>query len=362
MERIWWNQVPNALKFFNRIADNLAQEKSVVFISSHHLPWENYFFSQIKETFREHSASKNIEELSDIENPGEYLLAEYCKREKRALYRPSKGYAKFFAENDDIVLHERVFILRINQTDLLVSWMDFVSDYIKERGKEKSKAVFLIECVTDKKISNKKGLPVISFDDHIGDYDRFIFCMLSSSCINENDIIRSYLSELAANISGNDIELCEKVLKDYRNFLLDSYQTIKDIVTGSLKDDGSKYAFEKNQRDVKHDIWLSQVKIIYPILENYRETFVKENRYSIEKNLPISSSSGEKYNQPEDVELGTLRFLADNRRIIISTDEYYKLKAYTEARNRLSHLDVLSFDEIKNLLLPKPKTIFTSFT
>ena len=75
-------------------------------------------------------------------------------------------------------------------------------------------------------------------------------------------------------------------------------------------------------------------------------------RYSlaIAKQLPIQSSYGEKYEDPKDVELGTLSYMAGMGYITLNNSEYMKLKKYKEARNRLSHLSQLSINEIKDLL------------
>ena len=78
--------------------------------------------------------------------------------------------------------------------------------------------------------------------------------------------------------------------------------------------------------------------------------FVKKYNTAISKGLPITSAFGEVYRDPKDVELGTLVFMVDNGEVKISNKEYNKLKLYKDARNRLSHLSVLSMEEIQMLL------------
>ncbi len=97
---------------------------------------------------------------------------------------------------------------------------------------------------------------------------------------------------------------------------------------------------------VEHCIWLAQIKTIYPKIEEYRENFVQKYFDRIALQLPISAPYGEVYTEPKDVELGTLSYMAGNGNLSLSTSAYDKLKAYKEARNKLSHLNTLSIQEI----------------
>ena len=82
----------------------------------------------------------------------------------------------------------------------------------------------------------------------------------------------------------------------------------------------------------------------------FREGFVKKHRRDISRNLPISSSSGEIYSAPEDVELGTLRFLADNWKITLTAEERGALILHTQARNDLSHLKSIDISDVRKIL------------
>ena len=343
MERIWWEQVPNARVFADSIFDAVSEEKNIVVISKNGLPWNEYFFDNLIDRFKQNNSSKGVEKLSDINNPGEFLLRKYCKSEKQAEYRPSKSFAKFFADSEDIVIHDRLFVVRLGDDSLLKPWMTFVAEYAKERGNNKNQASFLIECSTNKVVGSKKGIDVKSLDETIGEYDRFVFCMLASSSVKENGSIKKYLSELISNVIGNNVELCEKIINDYQRFLSSPFSFVCESV-----DDPS--LFLKTEDDVAHDVWLSQVRTIYPALEDYREEFVKKHKNDIARSLPIQSSSGEIYSEPRDVELGTLRFLADKGKIGLSSAEYNKLVLHTQARNDLSHLKSINISEVRSIL------------
>ena len=350
MDQIWWGRVPNAIAFITDITQSLFDEKSVVLQCEQRIPWYNTMVLQIKEAVMQQDSSRRFEVIRNVDDPGPYLLQEFCKPEKRATYRPAKGYAKFFAESDDIVLHSRYLWVYAESIKMLETWVSFVSEYIRNRGKNKESAVFILEWQGEKATISKKGIHTFSFDDYINEYDQIVFSMLASSSIKEETGIKNYLAELAANITGNDIELCAACVSRAKGFLKEPYSVIREIIDNEYRSDGGPFFYRGTTEIVIHDIWRAQIKTIYPLIEEYREEFVGKHEKAIAKELPFTSSYGETYDDPKDVELGTLVFMADNSRLFISSDEYFLLKKYKDARNKLSHLGVLSVNEIKDLI------------
>lgn len=350
METIWWNQVTNAVKYVSDIKKALLEEKSILLKYASGMPWRNQLISSVVDEVKIQNGDKKFVEISNVEDPGKYLLKEFCKPEKRAEYRPSKGYAKFFAESDDIVLHDRYLWIQIDSQKNLDDWLIFVSEYIKERGKKDNKAVFVLEWTDESSTVVKKGVKVLSFDDYIGEYDRIVFAVLASSSIKERPFINTYLSELVANVAGNDIELAAECISHHKSFLENPLAFIKMVAEEKTRSNGEQFSYSKNADEVKHLIWLSQIKTVYPYLEEYREEFVQKHYNAISKQLPIQASYGETYEDPKDVELGTLMYMVGSGIITISTFEYEKLKKFKEARNKLSHLTALSIGEITDLL------------
>ena len=114
--------------------------------------------------------------------------------------------------------------------------------------------------------------------------------------------------------------------------------------------DGSEFEFEKDENMIQHLIWLSQIKKVYPHLEEYRENFVSKHSEAILKHLPIQASYGEYYTDPKDVELGTLVYMVGSGELFLNSGEYNSLKNHKEARNKLSHLSILDIKEIRELL------------
>ena len=350
MDRIWWERVPNAMAFIHDITESLLTEKSVILQSEQVIPWYESMVSQIKESVMQQNSSKRFEVIRHVDEPGRYLLQEFCKPEKRAAYRPVKTFSRFFAESDDIVLHARYLWVYVSSVEELEKWSAFVADYIKARGKDKETAVFILEWQGERVNKSRKGIRIISFEDYINDYDRMVFSMLASSSVREPVEVKNYLAELASNMAGNDIELSAACVKNYKAFLRNPHGVINKIIENELRSDGTGFLFSGTKESVEYGIWRSQIKTIYPLIEAYRGLFVKKYNVAISKGLPITSAYGEVYRDPKDVELGTLVFMVDNGEVTIPNKEYSKLKLFKDARNRLSHLSVLSMEEIQMLL------------
>ena len=349
MQNIWWKQVTNAVNFVSDVKESLLEEKSILLKYSSGMPWRNQLVDEIMDTVKLQNSDKKFITVPNIEDPGKYLLKEFCKPEKRAEYRPSKGFARFFAESDDIVLHDRYLWIIVSTLDELNKWMTFISDYIKERGKKK-KTAFILEWCGEDTISAKRGIKLYSFDDYINEYDRMVFTMLAASSIKEHSFMKRYLAELVVNVAGNDIELAAECIKNHKAFLKNPAQFITATCKEQLRSNGEPFSYSKDATEVEHLIWLAQIKTVYPYLEEYRENFVQKYHHVITKQLPIQASYGEIYNDPKDVELGTLMYMVGLGYIMLKQTEYERLKRYKDARNSLSHLTALSVEEVRALL------------
>ena len=89
---------------------------------------------------------------------------------------------------------------------------------------------------------------------------------------------------------------------------------------------------------------------MFPAIEKYRSYFIKKYYDVIGSALPISSSYGELVDKPEDVEIGTLLYLAGNGTIPVNPNEYSELEQYRNSRNKLAHLNILESHAVDFIL------------
>lgn len=339
MEQIWWERVPNAMTFIHDVTQSLLEEKSIVIQYADAFPWRDAFIDRIRDSIMEVKAVRSFCDVPETDNPGEYLFRNFCKPEKRDTFRPPKTHARFLAESDDIVLHQRYLLIRAETPACVAAWEKFISEYFKARGKGREAAVFILFRHGGRTAGAVRGLREHSFDDAVTEFDRIVFASLAASSVRVPQVIKNYLKELAADLVGNDIELCAQCLERYEDFLHDPYGVMCSLSCGELP----------SEEEIQRRIWLAQIRAIYPRLEEYREALVRKYNAAIAGELPIESSSGEVIEDPKDVELGALFYMANGGKILLPEAEYKKLYLCKEARNRLSHLGVLTYEEIQDL-------------
>lgn len=140
-----------------------------------------------------------------------------------------------------------------------------------------------------------------------------------------------------------------EIVKNYDAFIRNPYESFLELVNEFERSDRLISASIIEEDTVNHAIWKSQIKIVYPFIETYRRRFVEKHQNTIKLGLPIDSSDGGQIFEPEEVELGGLVYLTGIKALILPDGEYHELISFRDARNTLSHLGILSFDEIKTL-------------
>ena len=135
-------------------------------------------------------------------------------------------------------------------------------------------------------------------------------------------------------------------------------QTIKNIIDNDTDSNGCRFLFSKTKDEIEQAVWTAQIRTFYPLLEEYRRDFIKKYRAIIETHLPIKTTSfDETIDTPEEIGLGILFYMTTedySKKMGKKLNIYYKEKeelfTFKEARNSLSHLTILSFEEIQKLM------------
>lgn len=350
MEQIWWERVPHALQFMTDITNQLLGERSLILHSSVVIPWYDYMLGKVQESVRQHNGIYGSETLRDIDQEaGAYLLGRFCSKRKRDGYRPNRTYAQYLAEDDDLVLHTRYLWVRVTSGEQLADWANFATEYLTLRKGRGNAAVFILEWIGEKSAKAYKGISCYSMDEYITEYDRFAFCTLAASTVREPFYIREYLTALTSTVIGNDMELCALCLDDSKGFLEDPYGTICHIVETESRNNGDVFEYTMTERETQRAIWLAQIKTIYPVLEEYRERMLQQNWDRVSAQVPFTLPGYRTFKETGDVELGGLKYLADERKMPIPYEQYQRLYQYKKARDTLAHLKPMSIEEIRDL-------------
>lgn len=358
MDQIWWNHIIKAHAFLEEIVSKTVEGSSILLSLPDTIPWRNTLIDIVSERLRVENSKNNLDviECPDME-PGEYLLEQYCKKEIRATYRYGVSYAKFLGLCQETVLNDRYLWVTNIPSKKLDEWIDFVSEYQKN-VKDKTPGVFILEVHDDTLAKkSKKGVKSLAFNQSISAYDKYAFCALAASQTTCKEYLRPFLAEAVSSVCGDDVELCAACVSCGKEFLESPIAVINRIIRDNYRSDGEKYTFNKDFNDIEGSIWESQLKYIFPLVEDYRKYFI--NRYSnaIKNVLPLTTSYGEKVTNPADVELGTLIYMVGKGDLNISSREYAELERYRNARNKLAHMNLLDIGEVEIILKAGKHTV-----
>lgn len=352
MEQIWWKQITKAKHFIDMVTDAILGNKSVILSMPAFVPWHETMYEMIAEIL---NGENSLNRLVSIDCPegdvGQYLLENYCKKEKRASYRYGMSYASFLAKSEDIVLNSSYIWVKDVSQKKLEEWSRFIADYNKNVPSHMSPAVFVLEIRdSGKKQKAVKGVQHINFSDNIDAYDKFTFCALASTDIAIRSPLRPYLAEMVSTICSDDIELCAQCIRQGQAFLRNPAQVLASIMDAECHSDFSPFAMDLDKSRVDSLIWECQIKLIFPVIEKYRSRFVNQHHKEISSSLPIKDPFGEVITSPQDVELGQLVQLAAMGQITLTQRGYQELDLFRKARNDLAHLTPLEFQVVEEIL------------
>lgn len=351
MDRIWWENIIKAKAFIQLICDSASLKHSILLSLPKHIPWKDTFVDIINEKLKMESPHMKLDfHECPSSDPGEFIFKKYCSPDIKTRYRPGKSYAQFLGQCQETVLNDRYVWIHNVSIEKIDKWINFVNEYNKFiNGKEPG--IFILEA-NDIDLQNKsiKGGKTIIYNNNISDYDRYAFCALLSSKTNCKDYIRPYFAELISSICGEDIELCANCVSKGISFLENPFMIVQQIVKLECREDGTKYNLDKKKEEFEENVWETQIKYAFPLIESFRKNFIKKYKKDIDASLPLQNNFGEKIERLEDVEIGMLKYLADIGKISITTSDYISLNLYRNTRNYLAHMKTLDNNVLFQIL------------
>lgn len=350
-DKLWWGSIPNARRFIDDIVSRTEKQESVVYNIDEFFPWKDTFTEMLLESVMTPDKSVNIiydDETGDIA-PGEYILNNYFRQDVRIKYRSSIGYEKFIAENDHSeTLKNRIIIIRCKDESRFTVWFDFVTGYVKYHDPNAARCSFLIENCSG--VILKSNFAVLSALDYLQQYDTDMFALLIATSVKsesrESALVKRYIAELASNIAGKDIEFAACLAAYGKRLVFMTKSVLKEALETQRRSNGSD--FEINV-DVNQKIREAQMKIFYPEIENFRRYFIQKNEDFFPSLSYISERVSRKVDNIFSLELGDLKFLCDCAYVCVSQEDHKEVKFYHRCRNKLSHIEILTENEVKKI-------------
>ena len=354
MDQIWWTQIPKANQFLHTVTDTLLSGRSVILSVPAGLPWRQTMHELVERFLNEGNPLDRLVTFGcPAEDVGEYLFSEYCKKEKRATYRRGTSYAAFLARSEALVLNHCYLWVQNVPGERLGEWTQFIAEYNRALPPDRPPALFLLETEDEEQRKGVKGVQRVTFSEYFDEYDYFAFCALASAWEPMAPALRTYLAELCSTLCGQDVELCAECIRRGKQFLEAPEETLGEIAVGEVRSDGSPFAICLEGDAVRESIWKSQIRALFPILQQYRSTLVGRHYGEIARSLPITTSFGEVIDDPQDVELGPLILLAGRHCLSLSGEEYDLLDLFRDVRNKLAHMKPVDFSTASKVLLAR---------
>lgn len=356
MKNVWWNQISRARHFLDEILEGLIQERSMVLCLPEQMPWYRDFQNIIINTLRQEKGSRRVMFLDCPSGEvGPFMLEKYCKKEKRSSYRYGKTYAQFLGEAEDITLNDLYLWVRGVSREKCREWVSFIDEYHRS-GQGHSQAVFILEGNEDLANQTRRGIKAFSFNQSIDAYDRFAFCALTVSENTCREAYRPYLAELVSNLCEEDVELCAKCARMGTAFLKSPREAIAQILEKERRSDDNRFTFTMEPKEFTEKIWESQIRILFPCIEQYRRDFMSLHGEEISASLPVQDSFGNVIESPQELEVGVLTSLIGKKLFSVTPEEYEELVVFKNARNDLAHLDIVPWETAERIITRKRRS------
>lgn len=376
VDKIFWDKTTHARDFIDDISKKLEDNKNIILNSSDEIPWFVAFHNAIKQALNLRIGEKYDDSIKLGESKEQALFEDKnsikkslldnrkifdkltsCSRESREI-----EFVQFFAKN--AFTHNKnnknfYIWLELYSEKSFYTWVDFISDYIKTEDKSNKNIVFIISYHQDIVKVNyniQSNFKRFLFKEYINWYDCYVFfaTISNSKNINLNEYFKLYLAELLTNIvreniTGKVIEFCIDCLKDYDNFIKNPYSKITSIF--------SKCKIEK---DVKEIIYRSQIRVFYPMLNEFRVYyFTKKYKEKLQTIIDndndwLIETCEKKHEvvpkEPKYFQFGTLKQCGKDKKIIYDYNDKDALIKYGDARNDLSHIDIVKFSSLIEII------------
>lgn len=346
---LWWSRLVNSVRFLDDIQDVLTRDKSVLLLFDTDIPWQDIMIETIKSRLNDRIDSKTFDDLdvSKVQSPGTYLMESYCSKDERKKYWPTTHGSpeRFLAQNRATTLNKRYVCLRgIRSHQAADDWVACIEEYLESCDTAQEHGVFIL-IVENTEVSASNQLTTFKYSDYVTDYDCMMLCLTMVSDLSCSRAEKMYLCEVASNIAHNHVEIAALLVSKKLDLLYNPVAETESV----YQENGIKVT---NLTKVVHTaVWEAQIRLVFPKLENFRVEIIRKYKEKLQKFLPIRSSNNEEIKEAADLEIGQLFFICKENRDSKITDyaEYMMIQKMREARNKLAHWDILSYDQLNGL-------------
>lgn len=319
---LWWNYVPAGVSIKESIVQQLTAGRCVL-LGTSRLPWVKELLKNVKTNVESVDAEMNWNEINAEESIGtkpiNYLGCFYgvdqipvekmIQQKIRNL--PSCCWVRNIPENES------------------QAWIQMAKELFSGKEKQNFRLVLELPSVMVRGIGR---MAVI--DTHIERFDIYYFALsiLASGRLGKN--FQEYAATLCSELADGNVELCYTLCKNIDNV---------------LRDPSSVCMVSEDDSQQKQLVCRAQTRSISPLIDIGRLKLITVFGTRIVNILPQKDDYGTEIDDVNEVELRHLVYFSCNDLLTITPKEKDVLYCLYNARNAISHLNPLSYDEIQKL-------------
>ncbi len=340
-DNIWWNQVNSSSKLIDQLLESLKYEKNVLLTTNNLIPWKETLYNLVERRVGEVSSSKTIKFIKADSNvsPGKQLLFSCCSDKERLEYWPGMKYSEYIASLENSMFNKLfVWVKGIENANNVSDWRNFVKEYNEYmKVKKHQKALLILESYSSGSKINSDCFSNIDISSD--EYDKYILCINIASQLKCSYYFKQYIADLSVGLGGSNVEICA-------DFAMKGIELSKDPlrVCEMIYGNGDRISSD----EIKSRVLISQMKIIFPLLEQERQKLINKYRNMLFDILPVKNNFNEIISNPNDLELSSLVNILNSSKVNVSSEDRQNITYYRKIRNKIAHNDIIDY---ANLLL-----------
>ena len=328
---IWWERTPGSARFLETVSEALMG-KGTIWISEL-LAWAKDFREVVKGHVEESDSGKYVEfidasKLEDTVSAPDLVFS--FDSSLKGSYLPAMSLAKFVCENS--ILSNTVIWIYGLDSDNGNRWLEISKELAA------TKSGLKVVCEGSLCDGINRGVRVIIPSDYISEFDSLHFVMSRVTSDIGSPDFRIYISRIANEIVGCDVESSVKLLENVCELTASPVEYCLRVLP------------THDEQSIKTAIWNAQIKSLFPIIEQRRRQLISQLETRLSSLLPFFDEWRTEFFLIEDVELRHLIYFEAEGKLQLSYEENKLLRQIYNMRNDLSHLRIVNGNTVLDFL------------
>ncbi len=318
---LWWSYVPAGVSIKESMVRQIVEGKCVLLDTSR-LPWKDVLLNSVKMEVELADGELNWIEIDAEENSGNKPISYLG-----SFYNVDQIPVAEIIQQKIRQLHSCCWVKNIS-VGQVPAWIQMAKELFAGKEKQKFRLVLELPCATTRGIGR-----IAVIDTRIERFDIYYFAlsMLASGRLGKN--FREYAATLCAELANGDAERCNTLCKSIE-------QVLQDPLSACMAGDESRQ---------KQLVCRAQTRSISPLIDIGRLKLISIFGKQIAGILPQRDDYGTEIDDVNEVELRHLVYFCHHDLLTITPRVKNVLYVLYNARNDISHLKLLSYDEIQRL-------------